>query len=122
MNEFCELENGITMSGPSELIEMTKEVFKKSREFNENSKYPPGSKVKICISMPELIIWIANGDTSEVDAYLIAKEIIDSVGEVINAEELTDPAGTYYTVSYFIYNCNQFFILPEHAIELVDSE
>lgn len=103
------------------LTEAIAEVFRQQDKLDATSKFHPGDRVRITANQFELIEVLEGHTRSQVDAYLVSRELMESVGEIISASELSDKhsdRSIYYTVEYSIYGVNQYYVLPEHFLRL----
>lgn len=114
---------GITIFSPdSEVNNLILESFARQDELDKTSKFHPGERVRITADICQLVDALKGATNSEVDAYLVAREIIQTDGTIFSASLLSENSDsnlrTYYTVEYNIYGINQYYVLPEEFLEL----
>ena len=120
---YREIEPGIIASGPNEILDMMEQVFEDSRNFNNNSKYPPGTEVKLECSLDEAKHYLI-GENNSMSAYAaraLIREVLSSSGSTINAEKLVENGKweVFYSVEYDLGDCEETFILPERLLHEV---
>lgn len=112
----------IPFSDSDALGEVLQKVFSDQDELDRTSKFHPGERVRVVADLYQLIEVLKTNTGSEVDAYLVARELLQTDGTIFSASRLTDKSDddwkTYYTVEYSMYGVNQYYVLPEEFLEL----
>lgn len=111
----------IVIGGDETINKVIADVFLQQDELNATSKFHPGDRVVLTANRDELINCLTGYTRSQIDAYLLSRELLELVGEVISASELSDEKSDrskYYTVEYSVYGVNQYYAFPEHFLRL----